>query len=236
MICWTECFIVIHFLFLCICSSLFAESPTKPRCSPSSKQTWAASSLALWSTRSSPPAWLSSTATWPRLLNPWKTFDRSTFSHEARQLVRPRVHSKLNSDQHTEITVPVIYIDPVHILCKMYIPVFLCYYRSNLVNQQSVTLFESSLHMEKCQVWVRAFIWQNMHKIWSLYILYICRIHLSTESFFYPDISSSTVIEHFRACGKHACCMDLIHTIYWSKTRFGVLPCYLIVVCVLEMS
>lgn len=73
-----------EFIFTVLLASLFdisfslafvPESQTKPRCSASSRQTWAASSLAPWSTRSSPPAWPSSTATLPRLSNPSRTFD-----------------------------------------------------------------------------------------------------------------------------------------------------------------
>ncbi|KAM9318250.1 stAR-related lipid transfer protein 5 isoform 2-T2 [Pholidichthys leucotaenia] len=51
------------------------ENPTKPRCSASSRQTWEVCSLALWLTRSSPPAWPSSTATWPSPSNPSETFN-----------------------------------------------------------------------------------------------------------------------------------------------------------------
>lgn len=65
----------LHYDFSSLSFTPCPESPTKPRCSVSSRQTWVASSLALWSTRSSPPAWRSSTATWPRLLNPSKTSD-----------------------------------------------------------------------------------------------------------------------------------------------------------------
>lgn len=70
-------FLVSQFL-VCVSSSLFPENPTKPWCSVSSKQTWVAYSLALWLTRSSPPAWLSSTATWPRLSSPSRDFDTKT--------------------------------------------------------------------------------------------------------------------------------------------------------------
>lgn len=67
------------------CCVHLPESPTKPRCSASSRPTWEASSLAPWSTRSSRPACPSSTATWPRLSNLSRTFD--TY-----RPVRPDVH------------------------------------------------------------------------------------------------------------------------------------------------
>lgn len=72
-VCVCLCLCVKSFSLCPPCS--FPESPTKPRCWLFSKQTSEATSLALWSTRSSPPAWPSSTATWPSLLNHSRTFD-----------------------------------------------------------------------------------------------------------------------------------------------------------------
>lgn len=85
-ICWLQSistvllvllFCVSH-VILCVSSTSFAESQTKPRCSVSFRQIWVASSLAPSSTRSSHPAWLSSTATWPRLSNHSRTFDNKS--------------------------------------------------------------------------------------------------------------------------------------------------------------
>lgn len=96
--------------------------------------------------------------------------------------------------------------------------------------------------MENAKVRMRACIWQNIQfKFQSLYALTSVEfISVHIVSFNQNNVildisSSSTVIAHLSVYGKHACCMDLIYTLYWYKTRsYWVLQRYLIVVCVLE--